>query len=213
MATARSSARALCALLLIATSACVSAPVALETRLPVRAPVPVYKLYDVPVSVVVTDLSMVRKVEQTGLLPLGFAYRWQFALGPEVASGLEQSLRLAFEEVELRDAPPERTESPALYLEPEIRSFDIGAFSLRTDVVLGYRLLDNQGRVLREGSVEGRSSFRSLQLAALFTGFLFPDPPLRDSVARALQDAYTQLLTQLDELQAAGLLPSVPEAS
>ena len=213
MPKARSSALALCAALLSATSACVSAPIALETRLPVRPPTPVYKLYDVPVRVVATDLMMVRKVEQTGLVPLGFAYRWQFALGPEVASGLEQSLRLTFEEVELRDAPPQVTESPALYLEPQIRSFDIGAFSLRTDVVLVYRLLDNQGRVLREGSVEGRSSFRSLQLAALFTGFLFPAPALRDSVERALQDAYTQLLAQLDELQAAGLLPEVPDAS
>src|SRR5262245_8946359 len=105
MPTARSSARTLCSALLIATSACVSAPIALETRLPERPPTPVYKLYDVPVTVLATDLLIVRKVEQTGLVPLGFAYRWQFALGPEVASGLEQSLLLAFEEVAVRDAP------------------------------------------------------------------------------------------------------------
>ena len=195
-------------LLLLSLTACVTTSIPLETRLPDRPPKPVYQLSDVPAFVVSTDLLTVRRVDESGLLPLGLG-SWRFALGPEVADGLEQSLRLVFEEVELRDAAPVVGDAPALWLEPQIKEFDIGAFSLRTRVVLDYRLVDNRGTVLREASIQGRSSFGTRQLLALFTGFLFPVSPLEDSVERALQDVYTQLVAELEALEAAGQLPTV----
>jgi len=203
---ARSATRALCTALLLLTSACVSRSIALETRLPERPPAPLYTLSDVPAFVIETDLSIVQKVEETGLIPLGLAYRWRFALGPEVTNGLEQSLGLVFAEVGVRDAPPSVTQRPALYLEPQIEAFDIAPLSLRTTLVLRYRLLDNRGQLLRHASIQGRSGFGIRQLAALFTGFLFPDAALSDSVERALQDVYTQLLADLDQREAAGRL-------
>lgn len=189
-------------LLYTATLACVNSPVGLETKLPTRSPSGPPRS-DIPLFLVVSEALLDKEGEyMSGAIGI----RYKLPVGHELAKGLALSLRLAFEEVSVRQDPPVLGDEPALFLEPQLVNFQIRGFTERADLVVTYRLIDNRGRLIREATISEHSSFGRLQLVNLVANPIFLKPSLRDSTSRALCDVYEQLLGQMEELQSAGLI-------
>ncbi len=184
--------------------------VPLQTRMPVRSGT---EKSTTRVELIAPPSLADRNYETSGIFWIGIAHTWKFPIGREVVGSSQRIYQLFFRDVKVTSSPTKDQGSYLLVVAPEIQEFNVSSFSMGTEVVLTYQIRDLSDHLIYQSSVQGRSSFGGPQWLGVFLGVFVGRYALSDSASDALDEAYANLVRDLEDAVRRGALePSAASA-